>query len=116
MRKHEFALHIATLSALVEEVFPGEEIVISDEKVVHRMLTVLRLQTDDECIVFDHKLHVRFVIKEFIRKKQIRCVMQSQGMNTILSPRITFLLPVLKRDDFEAALYSLTEVGVTTIQ
>jgi 16S rRNA (uracil1498-N3)-methyltransferase len=36
--------------------------------------------------------------------------------STDQSKNITFLLPILKRDDFEQALYGLTEIGVSAIQ
>ena len=42
--------------------------------------------------------------------------MQSKQLTTALRPTVTFLLPLLKRDDFEGALYSLAEIGVNSIQ
>ena len=98
--KHEFALYINSLSALMEKKLPGHEVVISDEKVVYRMMFVLRLKDEDECVFFDKNIHIKCVIKEFIGKKQVKCIIQEKRINTILSPNITFLLPVLKRDDF----------------
>src|SRR5436190_21644325 len=114
--KHEFALYVALLSSLVETILPGEDIIISDEKIIHRMKFILRLSPQEQCIFFDKIIHVKCIIKEFIGKKQVKCIMQEKKINTILSPMITFLLPILKRDDFENAIYSLTEIGVTIIQ
>lgn len=114
--KHEFALHISSLSSLVAQCAPGDSLMLTDEAVVHRIRSVLRLKEKDRCVFFDRHIRVFSEICDFIGKKQIRCTLLSKEANTILSPSLTFLLPVLKREDFESALYSLTEVGVTTIQ
>jgi 16S rRNA (uracil1498-N3)-methyltransferase len=42
--------------------------------------------------------------------------MKSQQLTVALRPSISFLLPLLKRDDYEGALYSLAELGVSSIQ
>lgn len=114
--KHEFALFVASLSLLIEKIPVEQEFCISDEYLLHRMKVVLRLSSGDICIFFDQKNHIRCTIKEFLGKKQVRCTLSEKKENRVLLPRITFLLPLLKRDDYEQALYSLTEVGVSNIQ
>lgn len=114
--KHEFALFVESLSSLLRTVMPGQAFTIVDEKLFHRMVTVLRLRTGDSCVVFDNTLHALCTISAFVGKKQIQMMLQSKQLNTAVRPEITFLLPLLKRDDYEGALYSLAEVGVTTIQ
>jgi 16S rRNA (uracil1498-N3)-methyltransferase len=114
--KHEFALYIMGLSTLIKSASQGDTITITEEKIAHRIMTVLRLSPNEECIFFDQYIHIQCIIKEFIGKKQVLCTIQQKKINTILSPSLTFLLPLLKRDDFENAIYSLTELGATTIQ
>jgi len=114
--KHKFALFIASLSCMLKTVSSGKELLISDEKLSHRMMHVLRLAKGDGCIFFDQMSNAYCTIKEFIGKKQVLCIINKKEENIVLLPRITFLLPLLKRDDYEQALYTLTEVGVSTIQ
>lgn len=114
--KHEFAFFVESLSALVKPVSLQQSLVINDETLFHRIKTVLRLVSGDTIVLFDHKISVHCTLAEFIGKKQVRCMVNEKKIHTVLLPQITFLLPVLKRDDFEQALYALTEVGVNTIQ
>lgn len=114
--KHEFALFIESLSALIKEKNIGSSIIFSDEKLVHRIKQVLRLDLEDTCVFFDRTVHIVAIIAEFIGKKSVSIIIQSKKKNIPLQPTVTFLLPILKRDDFESALYALTEMGVSTIQ
>ena len=114
--KHEFALHIDSLSSLIRQKNNNDTITLTDEKLLHRIVTVLRLNKDDECIFFDQKVFISAKIVSFSGKKQITIIIQSIHPTKALCPNIIFLLPLLKRDDYEMALYALTEVGVNTIQ
>ncbi len=114
--KHEFALFIEALSLLVAQIKMGAEFTILDEKLFHRLATVLRLKAGDTCILFDQTLHVTCVVKAFVGKKNISFVLHKKSLNVQQQPYITFLLPVLKRDDYESALYALAELGVNRIQ
>ncbi len=113
--KHEFALYKESLSLLVQHKTPGDSILFADEHLLHRMIHVLRLGKNDTCVFFDRNIYVSAAI-DVIGKKQIQVTLQSIHPTKELHPHITFLLPVLKREDYEAALYALTEVGVNTIQ
>jgi len=113
--KHEFALYTASLSLLIQKE-PASSIILTDEILVHRMMHVLRLQSNDTCIFFDRKIYIIATIQAFVSKKQIQVTIQSIHPIVALHPQITFLLPLLKREDYEAALYALTEVGVNDIQ
>lgn len=114
--KHEFALFIESLSSVIKAKEPGSSIIFSDEKLLHRMINVLRLQVEDSCIFFDGYVQVRAVISHFVNKKQVVIAIVAIEAHAKLHPNITFLLPLLKRDDYELALYALAELGVNTIQ
>ncbi len=114
--RHEFALFVESLSLLAQHKKEGDSLFVSDETLVHRMVNVLRLRLDDQCVLFNRNVQALVVITDFIGKKQIHVKLQSIKTTLLLSPSLTFLLPVLKRDDYEAALYALTEVGVNKIQ
>ena len=114
--KHEFAVYKESLSLLIHKKSPGSSIIFSDDKLFHRITTVLRLRVGDTCVFFDQEMYIRCIIQAFVGKKQIHVEIESAHPTTALRPHVTFLLPVLKRDDYETALYALTEVGVNSIQ
>ncbi len=114
--KHEFALYVPSLASLIQPIRVGQDFVLSDEHICNRIKTILRLQVGELCFLFDSTVVVSSTLAEFMGKKQIRCTLNEKKIPRPFAPPITFLLPLLKRDDFELALYSLVEVGVTTIQ
>lgn len=114
--KHEFALFVESLSVLLQKVVPGMIFIIVDEKLFHRVTTVLRLHPDEECVVFDRTVYAHCIIVAFSGKKQIHMMLKSKRCTHTFNPSITFLLPLLKKGDYETALYSLVEIGVTTVQ
>jgi 16S rRNA (uracil1498-N3)-methyltransferase len=114
--KHEFALYKESLSLLIQYKVPGDSFSLSDETLFHRMMTVLRLKNGDQCILFDRDAYIIVIVDAFVGKKQVQVTINSIHSTVVLQPQITFLLPMLKREDYEAALYSLVEVGVNSIQ
>jgi RsmE family RNA methyltransferase len=113
--RHEFALFVESLSSIIHHKKVGDSLAVIDDALVHRMANVVRLQEHDHCVLFDRNTQASVMI-ESISKKQIQAIIQSVKKNLSVQPSITFLLPMLKRDDLQSALYALTEVGVTTIQ
>lgn len=114
--KHEFAIYIDQLSQFVRSIAPGGMLILEGDVIYHRMIRVLRLSFGDTCILFDQEVHVRFVLEELQNKRRIHGIVHSKQPNTVLFPTITVLLPLLKRDDCDAALYTLTELGVNEIR
>jgi 16S rRNA (uracil1498-N3)-methyltransferase len=110
-QKHEFALHVPELKKYCTQ----EACVLTDPALVQRMTGVLRLQPEETCILFDAFEHARCRITT-IHKKSINLEILSYQKNTILQPHITCFLPLLKRDDLEAALYAAVELGANSVQ
>ena len=113
--KHEFALFVESLSSQISRA-SQQILMISDEQLVHRMRHVLRLQLGDSCIAFDRHTRALATIEAFVGKKQVQLLIKEIEKTLFLQPKITFLLPLLKRDDYQGALYALAEVGVNEIQ
>ena len=109
--KHEFALFYPDLT-LQNNV---REFTVVDKTFIQRLLHVLRLKEGDQCIIFDHTMHAQVKLKD-CSKKSCSFLVSSWHKNTVLKPQITALLPVLKRDAFESAIYSCAALGATTIQ
>ncbi len=113
--KHQFALYVESLSQEPGLLRPGSSFVISDSELIHRITTVLRLQQSDEIILFDSTGHAFVTIKD-LSKKRIVCSVQSYQKNQVLEPAITVLLPLLRREAFEEAVYSTVELGASAVQ
>jgi 16S rRNA (uracil1498-N3)-methyltransferase len=112
---HEFALYYPTLGRHAD-VAAGMELVITDSDLVHRILRILRMDVGQGCLLFDERIHVSAVIEEVFGKKKIHMRIAQAESNQVLTPHITVLLPLLKRDECDAAIYALAELGVNDIQ
>jgi len=114
--KHEFALYVKELNTMLISHTPGAQIRISNPDLYHRIVHILRLQAGKICILFDSVINVRFELHASTDKRHVEGTVLQINQNQKLKPYLTFLLPLLKRDQFEAALYSLVELGVNEIQ
>jgi 16S rRNA (uracil1498-N3)-methyltransferase len=86
-----------------------------DQLVLHRIAHVVKLQEDDPVIFFNGTLVVQATIKA-ITKKHFSYMILGVEKTVAQAPCLTLVLPVLKRDALEAALYSAGEMGVNVIQ
>jgi 16S rRNA (uracil1498-N3)-methyltransferase len=111
---HEFALYTGDKVNLTTTK-AGNKLVLNDEELIHRISRVLRLQEGEHCILFNRDYNA-LVELGAISKKELITKVISVNANKTLKPEITFLLPLLKREALDTALYSLVEVGVNTIQ
>ncbi len=113
---HEFALFFPQLSQINannnQSPLPCS---IDDPDLVHRIQHVLRLAPDEQCVLFDRLRHGTFTIQT-VSKKRILGSITAITENRVLTPIITYCVPLLKRDALDQALYALTEMGITTIQ
>lgn len=114
--KHQFALHHSDLFDEISNAVSGTEIVINDSDLAHRLITILRLELGQSFILFDKKMHAVVSLSGSIKNKLIKVKLEEKSYNKVLKPHITFLVPLLKKESLETALYSLTEIGVSAIQ
>lgn len=109
--KHEFALFYPDLSLQKHQ----HELAIVDKNFIQRVTSVLRLKEGDQVVLFDRQIHAQAVLGTCTRKKCL-VVIKQWSVNTELKPNIVVLLPVLKRDALESAIYSSVALGASTIQ
>lgn len=112
--KHEFSFYLESLTQLLQK--NNKTLSVTDKDLVHRIMFVVRLEIGDECIFFDNQFNAKVSIVQMTKHKSVECRIIEVEKNTHIKPEITILLPLLKRDSFESALYALTETGVNTIQ
>ena len=108
---HEFAFFVPQLNIVNAQ----QNYIIHDSELIHRMIQVLRLQVGDTCILFDSHMHTVATIQEIIKNKTINVRIIKSIPTSSLEPKITFLLPILKKEALEEAVYSLVEMGVNRI-
>ena len=113
---HQFAIHISNLSEIILKYSKTNKITLKDKELAHRLFSVLRFNDDDELVLFDKFKHVSVKIISWHKNGEIVLSILDSKDNTILTPKITWILPILKRTALEEALYSLCEVGVSQIQ
>ena len=111
--KHEFAFHCHNLTAMTDE--PGDITITSDE-LFHRFKHVVRIKAGESVILFDKECNVSFLFLRCEGKNKVLGIWKDKKINKQILPVITFILPLLKNDALSDAIYSLTEVGITTIQ
>ncbi len=114
--KHLFALHHADLSDEIAGARIGAEISIADSDLTHRIVSILRVEVGESLILFDRNMHAIVSLLSSVKNKLVKVTLQEKNKNSFYSPEIIFLLPVLKKESLETALYSLAEMGVTKIQ
>lgn len=108
---HEFALY----APYIDKQSKGRDYELTDSELVHRISRVLRLNIDDTLFLFNAQEHL---IGRIIRitKQMVLIRVIDVFDNTIFAPHITLLLPLLKREALEQAMYAAVELGVNHIQ
>ncbi len=112
---HQFAFYLEKVGALRGEAH-AELHHISEPELVHRIVSVLRLERTDKIILFDSNYHIVASIVQIDATKSIAIQVHEIVENKQLTPYVHWLLPLLKREAFEEALYTLTELGAQSIQ
>lgn len=111
--KHLFAVFTAVLFEKILNI--GSVIAITDKDLVHRILTVLRLTIGEELILFDAQKSAIVTITDTKKNKALTVTIKEISTHKKARLDIEFVLPLLKREALEEAVYSLTEIGVSTI-
>ncbi|MBP6892108.1 RsmE family RNA methyltransferase [Candidatus Babeliales bacterium] len=112
-QSHLFSLYIPNLKLdfwIIDQIVD-----LFDIDLIHRLSKILRFEIGDQIVFFNKKISVNVVIQE-ISKKNIKIKVQAIQFHELLTPHITFLLPLLKKEALEQAVYSLCELGVNKIQ
>ncbi|NBV40695.1 RsmE family RNA methyltransferase [bacterium] len=106
---HQFAFFY-TESLAEEKIYS-----IQEESFVHRLFFVLRMQSGEQCILFNRKYHALVELLA-LSKKEIKIKVLSVVHHTESEKKVTICLPILKKESMHEALYGLCEIGVHTIQ
>ena len=112
--KHLFALYLNQVDIECSN-SSMSGISIENSALTHRIGRILRLHPKDEVILFDQKSHAQVII-ETIGKTNVTVRLVQLLHNHQNIPTIQVLLPLLKRNHLEQAIYELSALGTNTIQ
>lgn len=114
-KAHEFALYLPDLNS-IEINNLTSLISFKNKELAHRLIAILRFECGQELIIFNKEFNINSRIIELNKNGNIKIEILSKTKNKILSPELTWVLPLLKKDALEESVYSLTEIGVNCIQ
>ena len=112
MSVHEFAFYYADLS--LQHSHNKQYVTINDPALIVRLQSIIRIAIGDVIVLFDKDMHARVGITQ-ISKKDIICSVQEVFANRMLQPSIAVILPLLKKDALEEAVYSCVALGAQEI-
>jgi 16S rRNA (uracil1498-N3)-methyltransferase len=91
------------------------KLTISDEKTIHQVFNVLKIEKGEHVYIGDGK-NVRYETEVLeINKKQLTCRILHEDMAQHKTPQIIIALATIKKESFEYALEKMTEVGIDGI-
>jgi len=111
--KHIFAIH--NTNFWKDNFYVGLVKKLNDLEIVHRLVKVLRFEIGQKIIFFDSSYHGIVEIVD-VSKKDLSVKILNFDNNIKESSEVVFLLPLLKKEALEEAVYSLTEIGISQIQ
>lgn len=111
--KHTFSFYSPLV--IIDSWKTGLTVIIDNVDLLHRLIKVVKVQQGDAYVLFDQQKHA-LVETLSVLKKSIHVKIISIEKNDILAPSIVYMLPLLKKEALEEAVYSLSEIGVTIIQ
>ncbi len=114
-QRHEFAIYIDKATIFATTYAIDDHITLENAQLYHRIVHVLRLNIGNSFILFDQNYNITCELNS-ISKKSIGITIIAIQSNKISPTHITFLLPLLKRESFQEAIYSLCELGAGSIQ
>lgn len=113
--KHEFALYVADGLHIPFSSALDSTCIFTDQDLLHRITSVLRLSVGSKCVLFNAK-HVVRVLIVAQDKRALQLLVVEKKVIVPLLPVVHWFLPVLDRDALEKAIYSLTVLGAASIQ
>ncbi len=116
--KHIFAIFFDRLSKQANTLLLSKKFIIENKELYHRLLKVLRIQTKEEFILFDHETSTKLLLLEesFKKKNIISAKVISISPNKKTTPNIVLACALLKKDSFEKVVYYAAEMGANTVR
>lgn len=114
--QHEFCFYSEDISLFLLQKTEQETIVVTDQQMWHRLKHVIRAQPPVQLIIFDKNMVARVILLSLETKHRLILQLQQILEQSIITPHITLLLPLLKKEALADAFYTATELGAQNIQ
>lgn len=111
---HEFAFYYKELIA--QDLKKNSSLTIKNKDLCSRIKNIVRLNIGESCTLFDGKKQVIRIMIEKISDKELAGIVVEVIPHQTLLPKITWLLPVLKKAALEEACHNLSVLGAQKIQ
>lgn len=117
MNKHTFAIYKDDIIELVSGLRVNATISFKHAATWTRLTKVIRVKPGDLFVLFDKNINVTIEVPEqgLQKKRTIEGTIRELKENVAISPRITYYLPILKKEAFEYAAYVCAQMGVSEI-
>jgi 16S rRNA (uracil1498-N3)-methyltransferase len=100
---------------LITETPSGKSLEIADKDLLHLVKNVLKMEVNEECIVFTDNSDDYLTKITNIGKTSLGLEILSVIPKKVIPKNITACVSITKRDSFETTVQKLTEIGVETI-
>lgn len=110
---HEFALYWNELGR--QSFVEGSFITCSDKDLIHRIVTILRMRVGSSFSLFSRGISIDVKLQK-IGKKELCFFISRKTIHSLLSPHVTWFLPLLEKNDLENGVEYLTVMGASAIQ
>ena len=111
-KSHEFALYSKEFSQAVAQ--QRTQLTLTDATILHRLQHVLRAGKGETVMLFDDAFHALCTIIEYPKNKAVLTI-GTLTKNLPVLPRLTVILPLLKREALDELVYACRELGVSHI-
>jgi 16S rRNA (uracil1498-N3)-methyltransferase len=111
-KSHEFALYSKEFSQAVAQ--KKTQLTLADTTVIHRLQHVLRAGKGETVMFFDDAVHAPCTIMDYPKNK-VLLTLGPVTKNIPVLPKLTVILPLLKREALDELMYACRELGVSGI-
>ena len=111
-KSHEFALYSKEFSQAVAE--KKIQVTLTDTTIIHRLQHVLRAGKGEVVMLFDDAFHAPCTIVDYPKNKAL-LVIGNLTKNVPILPKLTVILPLLKREALDELIYACRELGVSQL-
>jgi 16S rRNA (uracil1498-N3)-methyltransferase len=112
---HVFALWVPGRILPGNSAKNGSQHSLRNKDLIHRIKYVLRLKPEESLILFDDVSVIQAILAEYIGSDGIHITLIKRHSLQPLQPAIRIMLPLLKREALQDAIYSCVEMGATAI-
>lgn len=117
MSYHRFAIYVESLSEKLKGISINNIFSFKDSNIKHRLTNVLRLEENEELIIFDEKINIicQLLKESFNKSDHVSLLLIKKESNIPLEPKITLYLGITRKEAFEQCMYYACQMGIEKV-